>query len=115
MKRWRVALCKRRPSKMAIIATDDIFSGTAAGKSTKLEADSIADQATKRKPDDRRRAWVPMSAPCVGHIPSGQSTESGNIVLMFGQGRGFSHCWLDDGTALQDRLPETYVLLMPWQ
>ena len=43
--------------------------------------------------------------------PVGRSTESVNIVLMFGQGRGFPHCWLDDGTALQDRLPETYILL----
>jgi hypothetical protein len=53
-----------------------------------------------------------VDSPCVDNIPGGPEHRVGEYHPNVWPGSRLPHCWLDDGEALQDLLPETYILLI---
>ena len=52
-----------------------------------------------------------VDSPCIDNIPGGPEHRIGEYNPTTWPGARLPHCWLDDGTPMQDHLPETYVLL----
>ena len=99
--------------KWRSIATDDIFSGTAAGESTKQKLIQLADSEQRKgnRMIGAELGYRYVDSPCIDNIPGGPEHRVGEYRPNVWPGSRLPHCWLDDGTALQDRLPETYILL----
>ena len=99
--------------KWRSIATDDIFSGTDAGESTKQKLVQLADSEQRKgnRMIGAELGYRYVDSPCIDNIPGGPEHRVGEYRPNVWPGSRLPHCWLDDGTALQDRLPETYILL----
>ena len=99
--------------KWRSIATDEIFSGTEAGESLKRKLIQVAD-SEQRKGNRRIGAELGyryVDSPCIDNVPGGPEHRVGEYNPNVWPGSRLPHCWLDDGSALQDQLPETYILL----
>ena len=99
--------------KWRSIATDDIFSGTDASESTKQKLVQLADSEQRKgnRMIGAELGYRYVDSPCIDNIPGGPEHRVGEYRPNVWPGSRLPHCWLDDGTALQDRLPETYILL----
>ena len=99
--------------KWRSIATDEIFNGTDAGESTKRKLIQVADleQRKGNRMIGAELGYRYVDSPCIDNIPGGPEHRVGEYNPSVWPGSRLPHCWLDDGTALQDQLPETYILL----
>jgi 2-polyprenyl-6-methoxyphenol hydroxylase-like FAD-dependent oxidoreductase len=99
--------------KWRSIATEDIFSGTDAGESTKQKLIQVADleQRKGNRMIGAELGYRYVDSPCIDNIPGGPEHRVGEYHPNVWPGSRLPHCWLDDGSALQDLLPETYILL----
>jgi 2-polyprenyl-6-methoxyphenol hydroxylase-like FAD-dependent oxidoreductase len=95
------------------IATEDIFSGTTSGEATKQKLIQVADSEQRKgnRMIGAELGYRYVDSPCIDNIPGGPEHRVGEYHPNVWPGSRIPHCWLDDGTALQDRLPETYVIL----
>jgi hypothetical protein len=100
--------------KWRSIATEDIFSGTGAGEATKKKLIQVADSEQRKgnRMIGAELGYRYVDSPCIDNIPGGPEHRVGEYHPNVWPGSRLPHCWLDDGTALQDLLPETYVLLI---
>jgi 2-polyprenyl-6-methoxyphenol hydroxylase-like FAD-dependent oxidoreductase len=99
--------------KWRSIATDEIFSGTEAGESLKRKLIQVADSEQRKgnRMIGAELGYRYVDSPCIDNIPGGPEHRVGEYNPNVWPGSRLPHCWLDDGSALQDQLPETYVLL----
>ena len=99
--------------KWRSIATDEIFSGTEAGESLKRKLIQVADSEQRKgnRMIGAELGYRYVDSPCIDNIPGGPEHRVGKYNPNVWPGSRLPHCWLDDGSALQDQLPETYVLL----
>ena len=99
--------------KWRSIATDEIFSGTEAGESMKRKLIQVADSEQRKgnRMIGAELGYRYVDSPCIDNIPGGPEHRVGKYNPNVWPGSRLPHCWLDDGSALQDQLPETYVLL----
>ena len=99
--------------KWRSIATDEIFSGTEAGESMKRKLIQVADSEQRKgnRMIGAELGYRYVDSPCIDNIPGGPEHRIGEYNPNVWPGSRLPHCWLDDGSALQDQLPETYVLL----
>ena len=95
------------------IATQDIFSGTPHGEASKQELIQIADSEQRKgnRMIGAELGYRYVDSPCIDNIPGGPEHRVDEYHPNVWPGSRLPHCWLDDGTAIQDRLPETYILL----
>ena len=95
------------------IATQDIFSGTPHGEASKQELIQIADSEQRKgnRMIGAELGYRYVDSPCIDNIPGGPEHRVGEYHPNVWPGSRLPHCWLDDGTAIQDHLPETYILL----
>ena len=100
--------------KWRSIATEDIFSGTDTGESTKEKLIRVADSEQRKgnRMIGAELGYRYVDSPCIDNIPGGPEHRVGEYHPNVWPGSRLPHCWLDDGEALQDLLPETYVLLI---
>ncbi len=100
--------------KWRSIATEDIFSGTDTGESTKKKLIEVADSEQRKgnRMIGAELGYRYVDSPCIDNIPGGPEHRVGEYHPNVWPGSRLPHCWLDDGVALQDLLPETYVLLI---
>lgn len=100
--------------KWRSIATEDIFSGTDTGESTKKKLIQVADSEQRKgnRMIGAELGYRYVDSPCIDNIPGGPEHRVGEYHPNVWPGSRLPHCWLDDGVALQDLLPETYVLLI---
>ena len=100
--------------KWRSIATEDIFSGTDAGESTKKKLIQVADSEQRKgnRMIGAELGYRYVDSPCIDNIPGGPEHRVGEYHPNVWPGSRLPHCWLDDGAALQDLLPETYILLI---
>jgi 2-polyprenyl-6-methoxyphenol hydroxylase-like FAD-dependent oxidoreductase len=99
--------------KWRSIATDEIFSGTEAGESLKRKLIQVADSEQRKgnRMIGAELGYRYVDSPCIDNIPGGPEHRIGEYNPNVWPGSRLPHCWLDDGSALQDQLPETYILL----
>ena len=99
--------------KWRSIATDEIFDGTDAGELTKRQLIQVADSEQRKgnRMIGAELGYRYVDSPCIDNIPGGPEHSVGKYNPNVWPGSRLPHCWLDDGSALQDQLPETYVLL----
>lgn len=99
--------------KWRSIATDEIFSGTEAGESLKRKLIQVADSEQRKgnRMIGAELGYRYVDSPCIDNIPGGPEHRVGEYNPNVWPGSRLPHCWLDDGSALQDQLPETYILL----
>ena len=99
--------------KWRSIATDEIFSGTEAGESLKRKLIQVADSEQRKgnRMIGAELGYRYVDSPCIDNVPGGPEHRVGEYNPNVWPGSRLPHCWLDDGSALQDQLPETYVLL----
>ena len=99
--------------KWRSIATDEIFSGTEAGESMKRKLIQVADSEQRKgnRMIGAELGYRYVDSPCIDNVPGGPEHRVGEYNPNVWPGSRLPHCWLDDGSALQDQLPETYVLL----
>ncbi len=99
--------------KWRSIATEDIFSGTDTGESTKQILIQVADSEQRKgnRMIGAELGYRYVDSPCIDNIPGGPEHRVGEYHPNVWPGSRLPHCWLDDGVALQDLLPETYILL----
>jgi len=99
--------------KWRSIATDEIFSGTEAGDSLKRKLIQVADSEQRKgnRMIGAELGYRYVDSPCIDNIPGGPEHRIGEYNPNVWPGSRLPHCWLDDGSALQDQLPETYILL----
>jgi len=99
--------------KWRSIATDEIFSGTEAGESMKRKLIQVADSEQRKgnRMIGAELGYRYVDSPCIDNIPGGPEHRVGEYNPNVWPGSRLPHCWLDDGSALQDQLPETYILL----
>ena len=99
--------------KWRSIATDEIFDGTDAGELTKRQLIQVADSEQRKgnRMIGAELGYRYVDSPCIDNIPGGPEHRVGKYNPNVWPGSRLPHCWLDDGSALQDQLPETYVLL----
>lgn len=100
--------------KWRSIATEDIFSGTDAGESTKKKLIQVADSEQRKgnRMIGAELGYRYVDSPCIDNIPGGPEHRVGEYHPNVWPGSRLPHCWLDDGVAIQDLLPETYILLI---
>ena len=100
--------------KWRSIATEDIFSGTDAGESTKKNLIQVADSEQRKgnRMIGAELGYRYVDSPCIDNIPGGPEHRVGEYHPNVWPGSRLPHCWLDDGVAIQDLLPETYILLI---
>ncbi len=100
--------------KWRSIATEDIFSGTDTGESTKKKLIQVADSEQRKgnRMIGAELGYRYVDSPCIDNIPGGPEHRVGEYHPSVWPGSRLPHCWLDGGVALQDLLPETYVLLI---
>ena len=99
--------------KWRSIATDEIFSGTEAGESLKRKLIQVADSEQRKgnRMIGAELGYRYVDSPCIDNIPGGPEHRVGEYNPNVWPGSRLPHCWLDDGSALQDQLSETYILL----
>ena len=99
--------------KWRSIATDEIFSGTEAGESLKRKLIQVADSEQRKgnRMIGAELGYRYVDSPCIDNVPGGPEHRVGEYNPNVWPGSRLPHCWLDDASALQDQLPETYVLL----
>ena len=99
--------------KWRSIATDEIFSGTEAGESMKRKLIQVADSEQRKgnRMIGAELGYRYVDSPCIDNVPGGPEHRVGEYNPNVWPGSRLPHCWLDDGSALQDQLPETYILL----
>ncbi|MDA7749039.1 FAD-dependent monooxygenase [Litoricola sp.] len=99
--------------KWRSIATDEIFSRTEAGESMKRKLIQVADSEQRKgnRMIGAELGYRYVDSPCIDNIPGGPEHRVGEYNPNVWPGSRLPHCWLDDGSALQDQLPETYILL----
>ena len=99
--------------KWRSIATDEIFSGTEAGESMKRQLIQVADSEQRKgnRMIGAELGYRYVDSPCIDNVPGGPEHRVGEYNPNVWPGSRLPHCWLDDGSALQDQLPETYILL----
>lgn len=99
--------------KWRSIATEDIFSGTDTGESTKQTLIQVADSQQRKgnRMIGAELGYRYSDSPCIDNIPGGPEHRVGEYQPNVWPGSRLPHCWLDDGEALQDLLPEAYILL----
>ena len=99
--------------KWRSIATDEIFSGTEAGESMKRKLIQVADSEQRKgnRMIGAELGYRYVDSPCIDNVPGGPEHRVGEYNPNVWPGSRLPHCWLDDGSALQDELPETYILL----
>jgi len=99
--------------KWRSIATDEIFSGTEAGESLKRKLIQVADSEQRKgnRMIGAELGYRYVDSPCIDNVPGGPEHRVGEYNPNVWPGSRLPHCWLDDGSALQDQLPETYILL----
>ena len=99
--------------KWRSIATDEIFDGTDAGELIKRQLIQVADSEQRKgnRMIGAELGYRYVDSPCIDNIPGGPEHRVGKYNPNVWPGSRLPHCWLDDGSALQDQLPETYVLL----
>jgi len=99
--------------KWRSIATDEIFSGTEAGESLKRKLIQVADSEQRKgnRMIGAELGYRYVDSPCIDNVPGGPEHRVGEYNPNVWPGSRLPHCWLDDTSALQDQLPETYVLL----
>ena len=95
------------------IATQDIFSGTPHGEASKQALVQVADSEQRKgnRMIGAELGYRYVDSPCIDNIPGGPEHRVGEYHPNVWPGSRLPHCWLDDGTAIQDHLPETYILL----
>lgn len=95
------------------IATQDIFSGTPHGEASKQALVQVADSEQRKgnRMIGAELGYRYIDSPCIDNIPGGPEHRVGEYHPNVWPGSRLPHCWLDDGTAIQDHLPETYILL----
>ena len=95
------------------IATPDIFNGTKAAKKVKSALISMADleQRKGNRMIGAELGYRYVDSPCIDNIPGGPEHRVGEYTPNVWPGSRLPHCWLDDGSAMQDSIPEKYVLL----
>ena len=95
------------------IATQDIFSGTPHGEASKQALIQVADSEQRKgnRMIGAELGYRYVDSPCIDNIPGGPEHRVGEYHPNVWPGSRLPHCWLDDGTAIQDHLPETYILL----
>ena len=95
------------------IATQDIFSGTPHGEASKQALIQVADSEQRKgnRMIGAELGYRYVDSPCIDNIPGGPEHRVDEYHPNVWPGSRLPHCWLDDGTAIQDRLPETYILL----
>ena len=100
--------------KWRSIATEDIFNGTNAGESTKKKLIQVADSEQRKgnRMIGAELGYRYVDSPCIDNIPGGPEHRVGEYHPNVWPGSRLPHCWLDDGAAIQDLLPETYILLI---
>ena len=100
--------------KWRSIATEDIFSGTDTGESVKKKLIQVADSEQRKgnRMIGAELGYRYVDSPCIDNVPGGPEHRVGEYHPNVWPGSRLPHCWLDDGVALQDLLPETYVLLI---
>ena len=100
--------------KWRSIATEDIFSGTDTGESTKKKLIRVAESEQRKgnRMIGAELGYRYVDSPCIDNVPGGPEHRVGEYHPNVWPGSRLPHCWLDDGVALQDLLPETYVLLI---
>ena len=100
--------------KWRSIATEDIFSDTDTGESTKKKLIQVADSEQRKgnRMIGAELGYRYVDSPCIDNVPGGPEHRVGEYHPNVWPGSRLPHCWLDDGVALQDLLPETYVLLI---
>ena len=99
--------------KWRSIATDEIFDGTDAGELIKRHLIQVADSEQRKgnRMIGAELGYRYVDSPCIDNIPGGPEHRVGKYNPNVWPGSRLPHCWLDDGSALQDQLPETYILL----
>jgi len=99
--------------KWRSIATDEIFSGTEAGESMKRKLIQVADSEQRKgnRMIGAELGYRYVDSPCIDNVPGGPEHRVGEYNPNVWPGSRLPHCWLDDGSALQDQLSETYILL----
>ena len=99
--------------KWRSIATDEIFSGTEAGESLKRKLIQVADSEQRKgnRMIGAELGYRYVDSPCIDNVPGGPEHRVGEYNPNVWPGSRLPHCWLDDGSALQDQLSETYILL----
>ena len=99
--------------KWRSIATDEIFDGTGAGELMKKQLIQVADSEQRKgnRMIGAELGYRYVDSPCIDNIPGGPEHRVGKYNPNVWPGSRLPHCWLDDGSALQDQLPETYILL----
>ncbi len=99
--------------KWRSMATKDIFSGTDTGESTKQALIQVANSEQRKgnRMIGAELGYRYSDSPCIDNIPGGPEHRVGEYQPNVWPGSRLPHCWLDDGVALQDLLPETYILL----
>ena len=99
--------------KWRSIATDEIFIGTEAGESMKRKLIQVADSEQRKgnRMIGAELGYRYVDSPCIDNVPGGPEHRVGEYNPNVWPGSRLPHCWLDDGSALQDQLPETYILL----
>ena len=95
------------------IATQDIFSGTPHGEASKQALVQVADSEQRKgnRMIGAELGYRYVDSPCIDNIPGGPEHRVGEYHPNVWPGSRLPHCWLDDGTAIQDHLPEKYILL----
>ena len=95
------------------IATQDIFNGTPHGEASKQALVQVADSEQRKgnRMIGAELGYRYVDSPCIDNIPGGPEHRVGEYHPNVWPGSRLPHCWLDDGTAIQDHLPETYILL----
>ena len=95
------------------IATQEIFSGTHHGEASKQALIQVADSEQRKgnRMIGAELGYRYVDSPCIDNIPGGPEHRVGEYHPNVWPGSRLPHCWLDDGTAIQDHLPETYILL----
>jgi len=99
--------------KWRSIATDEIFSRTEAGESMKRKLIQVADSEQRKgnRMIGAELGYRYVDSPCIDNVPGGPEHRVGEYNPNVWPGSRLPHCWLDDGSALQDQLSETYILL----
>ena len=99
--------------KWRSIATDEIFDGTDAGELIKRQLIQVADSEQRKgnRMIGAELGYRYVDSPCIDNVPGGPEHRVGEYNPNVWPGSRLPHCWLDDGSALQDQLPETYILL----
>ena len=99
--------------KWRSIATPNIFDGSTESEETKKHLVAVADSEQRKgnRMIGAELGYRYVDSPCIDNIPGGPEHRVGEYQPNVWPGSRLPHCWLEDGSAIQDHLPETFVLL----